>query len=208
MKEYYYDKLLNIRTRRDRNNSSGASIHYHPYEPTPYSALEKLFSEYEIKENDRIVDFGCGMGRLNFFVHYFYHASVVGIEMNKDFHEKALINQNEYLKKWKRNTDKIQFLSCLAEDYKIKETDNRFYFFHPFSIQIFRKVIQNILISVEETDRELELILYYAHDDYIYFLDNETYFNLVKEIKLPGLYERNPYEHFLIYRLDYQGKQI
>lgn len=65
------------------------------------------------------------------------------------------------------------------------------------------KVIHNILRSVEENPRDVELILYYASDDYRYFLDNQTIFELKDEIILPHLYEHNPYEKFLIYRLAY-----
>ncbi|WP_156291597.1 class I SAM-dependent methyltransferase [Oceanobacillus salinisoli] len=203
MKEYYYDKLLNIKTSNHRPFSGKHSLHYHPYEPTPYSAMEELFNKYAINQDDHIVDFGCGLGRLNFFIHYFYHASVLGIERNEDYHKIAVENKQQYVRKFKRNTDKIEFLCCLAEEYEIRANDNRFYFFHPFSIQIFRKVIQNILISVEKNRRGVDLILYYAHDDYVYFLENETLFELILEVKIPDLYERNPYERFLVYRLDY-----
>ncbi len=63
------------------------------------------------------------------------------------------------------------------------------------------KVINNILLSVENTYREIDLILYYASDDYRYFLEYQTSFELLKEIELPDLYEKNTYERFLIYRL-------
>jgi hypothetical protein len=57
------------------------------------------------------------------------------------------------------------------------------------------------LRSVEKKPREIELILYYAPEEYIYFLENQTAFELKEEIVLPELYEKNPYEKFLIYRL-------
>ncbi|HVI21194.1 MAG TPA: SAM-dependent methyltransferase, partial [Bacillus sp. (in: firmicutes)] len=49
--------------------------------------------------------------------------------------------------------------------------------------------------------REIDLILYYASEDYIYYLENDTYFELKEEIVIPELYEQNPHERFLIYRL-------
>lgn len=196
-----YEKLFHIHTRKERNDKPNKVISYHPYEPTPYEALEILFEEYDVKESDHIVDFGCGKGRLNFFIHYFYRASVTGIEMNEDFYQDAQKNRESYGKKTKQNVDCIQFFCCLAEEYQIKSTDNRFYFFNPFSIDVFRKVIDNIIISVQNNPRSVEVILYYAHEDYIYFLEDETLFELVKEVQLPHLYKRNPYERFLIYRL-------
>jgi SAM-dependent methyltransferase len=200
-KEHYYDKLLNIYTVGEQKIFNRSS-HYHRYEPTPYSGLELLFNEYPIKESDSVVDFGCGKGRLNFFIHHLFHANVAGIEMNKTFYLEAIENLSSYRKNKKIPEGKIRFYRCLAEEYPINPTNNIFYFFNPFSIQIFMKVINHILLSVERTPREIALILYYAHDDYIFYLENDTAFQLKQEIRLPGLYEWNPYERFLIYGLN------
>ncbi len=200
MIDQYYDKLLNIKTMGDQKVDSRIA-HYHRYEPTPYFGLEALFEQYKLKSSDRFVDFGCGKGRLNFYVHYLFDATVIGIEMNKTFYQEAVANQYRYREKYKKGEEKIFFQCCLAEEYAIHPSDNRFYFFNPFSIQIFIKVINNILSSVELFDREIELIVYYGSDEYIYYLENQTSFELVEEVILPRLYEHNPYERFLIYRL-------
>lgn len=200
MKEYYYDKLLGIKTGGDQNGFN-KSFHYHRYEPTPYSALEELFNNYKITSSDRIVDFGCGKGRLNFLIHYHFHATVVGIEMNEDFYQEAIENRTSYFKKTNTSNDNIHFYCCLAEEYQINALDNRFYFFNPFSIQIFMKTINNILLSVEKSERDIELILYYPSEDYIYYLENDTSFELKNEIILPYFYEHNSNERFLIYQL-------
>ncbi|HDX9588672.1 TPA: methyltransferase [Bacillus pseudomycoides] len=200
MNEQYYDAVLHIKTVGEQKGFN-KSLHYHRYEPTPYHALETLFTEYGLKSSDRVVDFGCGKGRLNFYIHHFYHASVVGIEMNETFYKEAMENRDRYIKKEKKGRDKIHFQCCLAQEYEIDPLDNKFYFFNPFSVQVFMNVINNILFSVEQVEREVELILYYPSEDYIYFLDNQTSFELKEEVILPGLYERNLNERFLVYRL-------
>lgn len=202
MEEKYYDDLFDIQTG-DYQMGFYRSLHYHHYEPTPYHALEQLFEKYKLKSSDHIVDFGCGKGRLNFFIHYFFHASVVGIEMNETFYQEALDNRMRYMKKTKRNSDNIQFQCCLAEKYEIDPLDNRFYFFNPFSVQIFMKVVNNILFSVENSPRDIELVLYYSSDDYVFFLENQTAFELKDEVVLEDLSEKNSYERFLIYRLSF-----
>jgi SAM-dependent methyltransferase len=202
MKEKYYDDLLNIFTRGDQKDFNG-SLHYHRYEPTPYSALEVLFEQYELKNSDRVVDFGCGKGRLNFYLNYRFQSTVVGIEMNKGFFEKAISNRRNYLKSSKKNDDQIHFQNCLAEEYRINPLDNRFYFFNPFSLQIFMIVLNNILLSVEKAKRDIEIILYYPSEDYIYFLNNHPSFQLKQEVLLKDLYKHNPNERFMIYRLAY-----
>lgn len=198
--DFDYDKLLHIETAEGQKKFHN-SFHYHPYEPTPYHALETLFQQYELNRGDRIVDFGCGKGRLNFYVHYLFQSDALGIEMNEGFYQEALENKKRYLHKKRGIEDKIQFCCCLAEEYPIESKDNRFYFFNPFSIQIFRQVIQNILLSVETYYRDIELILYYPAEDYIFFLENHTAFELKHEIKIPRLYEKNPSERFLIYQI-------
>lgn len=201
MKEQYYDKLLNINTCEEQKRFY-KSFHYHPYEPTPYSALETLFHQYELTSSDRIVDFGCGKGRLNFFIEHLFQAFVIGIEMNTIFYQEALKNKEGYVRKRKNSLERIHFLNCLAEEYKIGSIDNRFYFFNPFSIQIFRNVINNILLSVEQAQRNIDLILYYPSEDYIYFLEKDTAFELKQEVILADKYDQNPSERFLIYGLE------
>lgn len=198
--ESFFENLLHIKTSGSQRGFS-QSIHYHRYEPTPYSALETLFQHYEVKSSDRIVDFGCGKGRLNFYIHFRFQATVIGIEMNKMFYQEAVHNRTHYLKKMKNKGENIHFSCCLAEEYPIHPFDNRFYFFNPFSIQIFMKIVKNILLSVEQSAREIELVLYYPSEDYIYFLENRSPFQKKLEVKLPGQFEHNPNERFLIYQL-------
>ncbi|GAB6167893.1 class I SAM-dependent methyltransferase [Clostridium carnis] len=202
MEEQYYENLLNIKTCGDQKVFN-ESLHYNRYEPTSYFAFKNLFENIEIKNSDTIVDFGCGKGRLNFFANYFYDINVIGIEMNNYFYKEALNNKVQYLKKHKKINDKISFLNCFAENYKISPSDNKFYFFNPFSIQIFIKIIGNILDSLQSNEREIEIILYYPSDDYIYYLENNTAFEIKKEIKLDNLYNSDYRQKFLVYKLNY-----
>ena len=80
MNEQYYDAVLHIKTVGEQKGFN-KSMHYHRYEPTPYSGLDELLNQYEIRSSDRIVDFGCGKGRLNFYMHHKCGASAVGIEL-------------------------------------------------------------------------------------------------------------------------------
>lgn len=204
MTEQDYEKLLNIKTS-GKEKLLNNSIHYNVYEPTSYEALSILSESYSTNKNDNIVDFGCGKGRLNFYLNYFFDASVTGIEMNKFYYEEALENKLSYLKKHKIKQEKINFFHCLAEDYKINQFDNKFYFFNPFSLSIFIKVLSNIFKSLDEHERAIDLILYYPSEDFIDYLENNTSFNLIKEIKIPKRYDDDINERFLIYHLDFNN---
>ncbi len=200
MKEKYYDKLLNINTIGNQNWKS-TSTHNHPYEPTLYIALEELFENYKLKEDDHVVDFGCGMGRLIFYINYHFQSYAKGVEINERYYEEALINKINYKKKNKKYMDKINFYCDLAQQYKISYLDNKFYFFNPFSIQIFSKVIDNILESYENNIRDMDIIMYYPSNEYLDFLDYKTPFTLNKEVNLTKLYEKDHREKFVIYSL-------
>ena len=88
----------------------------------------------------------------------------------------------------------------LAEQFEILPEHNRFYFFNPFSVQIFRQVVRNILTSVKKSPREVDIILYYPMPEFKRFLHNDTPFRLINKVKLSGTVD--PKEKFLIYRLD------
>ena len=202
MKESKYEELLNIKTTGEELWSEKIK-HNHPYQATSYDALEKLFENYIVNKDDYIVDFGCGKGRLNFYINYFFKANVTGVEMDRNYYEECLINKENYLSKNKRKSSSIDFEYCYAQEYKIKDYENKFYFFNPFSVVIFSKIIDNILDSYYNNIRKIELILYYPSQDYIYYLENSTPFTLKEEVILDYLYDSDTQERFLIYELAY-----
>ncbi|KIL49275.1 class I SAM-dependent methyltransferase [Jeotgalibacillus soli] len=199
MNEQDYDRLLRIKTAGTLQLLN-QSIHYNRYEATPYEALDALFNEYELKRTDGVVDFGCGKGRLPFYVHHRFHVSVTGVEMSGPLYQDALENKAGYMQKVKKTRGFIRFERGLAEEYEVEPADNIFYFFNPFSVQIFMKVVNNILKSVEQYKRAVDLILYYPTTEYIQFLESASIFKLLKEVKVHELYDQNENERFLIFR--------
>lgn len=201
MNEKEYDNLLRIKTGGTLELLS-QSPHYNRYEATPYEALDALFEDYGILRTDGFVDFGCGKARVSFYVHHHFQASVTGIEMNGQLYQDAIENLVKYRRKNKREGGAISFDRCLAETYKIASSENKFYFFNPFSVEIFMNVIGNVLVSVERDERPVDVILYYPTTEYMQFMDNQTPFELYKEVKVERLYENDENELFLVYRLD------
>ena len=77
-REKEWDKLLQIKTSgRDEIN---ADEYHHPYEPTPYSVLERLANSGLIGKGDVVLDCGCGKGRVDFFLSYRTRSKAIGIE--------------------------------------------------------------------------------------------------------------------------------
>ena len=168
---------------------------------TLYEALDTLFEKYDLDEDDHIVDFGSGKGRIVFYINHFFRCYSNGVEMNEIYYNESLLNKSKYIQKHKKMEDKVNFYCNLSQNYNVEEKDNKFYFFNPFSVQIFMKVIENILKSFEKNPRDMDLIIYYPSDEYIQFLEYRTPFMLENEIILEELYKNDDKEKFVIYSL-------
>ena len=88
--ENQWDKLLQIQTvGRDARN---ADEYHHPYEPTDYRVLERLAERGFLGENDVLLDYGCGKGRVGFFLSYRTKAKTIGIEYDEDGLQHMIVN--------------------------------------------------------------------------------------------------------------------
>ena len=76
MEERRRDELLGIRTTGIREWTDN-NVQYNRYEGTPYDALDVLSEKYEFRDIDRVVDFGCGRGRVMFYLHNRFHLPVL-----------------------------------------------------------------------------------------------------------------------------------
>ncbi|HHU78001.1 MAG: SAM-dependent methyltransferase [Caldicoprobacterales bacterium] len=197
MSEDMYDKLLRIATT-GIGEWIYSTIHYNRYEATPYEALNLLFEEYTLSRNDKLVDFGCGRGRVAFYIHNRFNIPVTGVEVIEKTYEQALENKAAYLKDNQHISAPVNFHLGPAEDYEIKPDENRFYFFNPFSVYIFKLVVRNILDSVKVRQRTVDLILYYPRPEYELFLKKSTSFKPIKEIIIPDT--DDSFDKFLVYR--------
>src|SRR5690625_1829960 len=195
--ERKFDRKLHIKTVGLREWGKKETA-YNRYEATPYPALDKLFQVYKFDRNDRLVDFGCGRGRVTFYIHNKFKIPVTGVEAHDKTFDEVLINKQTYRRKRSHIKAPILLEYALAEQYKVNKEDNRFYFFNPFSLKIFKRVIMNILESIQENERTVELILYYPLPEFKEFLRMKTPFEMINKLKVSG--EHGKYGKFVIYR--------
>ena len=78
-----WDKLLHIKTM-GRDDSQSDQYRY-PYEPTPYSVLQRLANTGLIRKNNMLLDYGCGKGRVDFFLSYQTRCRCLGVEYDEEF---------------------------------------------------------------------------------------------------------------------------
>ncbi|TFE01665.1 class I SAM-dependent methyltransferase [Jeotgalibacillus salarius] len=192
------DHNLSIKTSSLLETVS-SSIHHNRYEATPYEGLEALSEAYSLKGRMGLVDYGCGKGRVSFYFHHLFGLNVTGVEMNPRLYQAAMENQAAYLAKRKLKKGSIQFEHAYAEKYEVQADQDVFYFFNPFSVQLFTAVINLISVSLEKYPRNATIILYYPTVEYIHQLEENTGFELVEQVPVPGLVENNHNERFLIF---------
>lgn len=199
MGEKSFDKALRIKTMGLREWRNRAE-EYNRYEATPYKALEVLFQHYRLDKSDSVVDFGCGRGRLLFYIHNRFQIPVTGIEANELTFREAIDNKARYRLRAKHIKAPIRIKYGQAESYRIMPADNVFYFFNPFSIKIFRKVVHNI-VEQANSQQALDIILYYPLPQFKKHLTMHTPFKLINKIRVAK--PQDKMEKFLIYRSSY-----
>ena len=193
--EKAWDKLLQIKTTgRDEVNSDEYRF---PYEPTPYSVLERLAGSGLIRKDDVVLDYGCGKGRVDFFLAHQLGAKTIGIEYDERIYRSALENQMTVIPK-----AKADFVLTRAETYVVPQEVRHCYFFNPFSVEILHKVMNKITDSYYASSREMFLFFYYPSDEYISYLMTVDELEFYDEIECEDLFGgKDPRERILIFQL-------
>ena len=182
--EKTWDKLLQIKTTgRDDSNSDQ---YRYPYEPTPYSVLMRLANSGLIHKKDVVLDYGCGKGRVDFFLSYQTKAKTIGIEYDERIYQSALDNQQTAV-----SGVKTEFVLAKAEEYAVPPEVNRYYFFNPFSVELLQKVMARIIESYYENPREMFLFFYYSSEEYVSHLMTVDELEFYDEINCSDLFGTN-----------------
>lgn len=216
-KELNWDRKLNIQTTG--RDDSAADAYHHPYEPTPYSVLERLAESGYIERDSVVVDYGCGKGRVGFFLHHALGCKTIGLEYDERIFLQAVQNRTSYVESVRsglinaelfRRMDEegdaqVTFLCKNAAEYEPSDADC-FYFFNPFSVEILRSVLAKILDSYYEDPRTMRLFFYYPDDEYVAYLmaggTGTEMLDFVDEIDCRDLFRgKNKRERVLIFEI-------
>lgn len=193
--EIRWDKLLHIQTMgRDDSNSDQ---YRYPYEPTPYSVLERLANTGYIRKNNTLLDYGCGKGRVDFFLSYQTRCRSIGIEYDERIYQKAVENKDKAVSGGRTSMELAN-----AEILAVPENADRMYFFNPFSVEILEKVMTRILESYYQNPRAIQLFFYYPSDEYISYLMTIDELMFVDEISCNDLFPgQDPRERIVIFEM-------
>lgn len=195
MNEEKWDRLLQIRT--SGRDDSHADQYRYPYEPTPYCVLERLADSGYLRKGNTLLDYGCGKGRVEFFLSWQTRCRSIGIEYDERIYEKAAENQ-----KRAAAAGRVTFELANAEQFQVPEEADRIYFFNPFSLEILQKVISRIIASYYAAPREILLFFYYPSDEYISFLMTVDELTFSDEIDCGDLFQgKDPRERIVIFEI-------
>lgn len=181
MDEDKWDRLLKIRTA-GRDDSQADQYRY-PYEPTPYSVLERLANSGYIRKRNTLLDYGCGKGRVDFFLAWQTGCRTIGVEYDERIFEKARDNARTAAR-----AERTAFELADAEYFPVPEQVDRIYFFNPFSLEILRKVMGRVRESWYGSPREILLFFYYPSDEYISYLMTVEELDFLDEIDCRDLF--------------------
>jgi SAM-dependent methyltransferase len=165
--EVELDRFLKIKTN-GRDDSVSNHINF-PYEATPYCILQILANSGYISKRDKIIDFGCGKGRVDFYLAYSVKVKMIGVEFDTRLYNSALKNSQTAL-----SSARVSFVNCDARDYVIDSDITGAYFFNPFNVEVLECVINNLRRSKNENDREIKLFFYYPSKEYLEYLNSQS----------------------------------
>ena len=139
--------------------------------------------EHVIRKGNTLLDYGCGKGRVDFFLSAQTRCQSIGVEYDDRIYAKAMEN-----KKAAASGARTEFVLESAENFPVPVEVDRVYFFNPFSLEILRKAMARLLESCYENPREIQLFFYYPSDAYISYLMTVPELEFLDEIDCMDLF--------------------
>ena len=126
-----------------------------PMNQRQYSVLERLANTGIIRKGNTLLDYGCGKGRVDFFLAYQTRCRSIGVEYDERIYNKAIENKEKAI-----SAGRVAFKAENAEYFLYQEKVDRIYFFNPFSLEILQKSdTQDTRILLRKTKRDKTTVL-------------------------------------------------
>lgn len=191
-----WEKKLGIETGTARHEKDDSN--HSRYEPTPYAVLMRLAQSGLIGRENMLVDYGCGKGRVSFFMSHATGCKSIGVEYDAHLYAAAMEN----LLRFAGRRELIDMAHENAETFDASGADC-FYFFNPFSVRILSSVLGRIYESYYAQQRPVKLFFYYALDEYLSLLMTEPLLRFEGEIDCRDLFHNDDArEKILIFSIE------
>jgi SAM-dependent methyltransferase len=131
------------------------------YEGTPTIPFCRLMALMDFPRDSVFVDFGSGKGKALIAASLFGFKKVVGVEFSKELCEISRRNVENYIVRKKDIVTEFEIFEIDAVNYRIRDDENIFYFYNPFTENVLIKVLCNIINS--NLNKPRKILIIYCH---------------------------------------------
>ena len=136
------------------------------YVPTSRFVVPRVLRRIGVRPDDVFIDFGSGKGRVVYQAAQFPFKRVIGVEIAEELNRIARYNVDHNRKRLA--CEDVELVTEDAARYQVPDDVTVAYFYHPFEGQIFARVIDNLVASLDRSPRQLRVIyLYPKGADYL-----------------------------------------
>lgn len=132
----------------------------HKYGPLQIPFFWRVFGTGgPVLDRNCYVDFGCGKGRTLILAALCGFARVIGVEYSRDLCDQCNHNIEKFRSR-AGTSARFEVVHADAADYVIPEDASTLVFYDPFSLAVFRNVVQNIETSLRRAPRPLYIVFF------------------------------------------------
>jgi Histone methylation protein DOT1 len=129
------------------------------HDPSSWLAVRKALTSLEIEPTDVLADFGSGLGRVVLVASTLPFARVIGVEVSEQLNEQARANLDK--SRARRRCGAIELVTTDATAWEIPPDLTVAYLYSPFTGEVFARVLDNLIASVDEHPRPLRVVYNY-----------------------------------------------
>lgn len=132
------------------------------HDPSDRIAIRKALARLRVGPDDVFVDFGSGLGRALLVASTLPFRRVVGIELSAELNARA--RRNLVRSRIRRRADKVEVITADALEWPVPPDLTVAYLYCPFTGDVFGRVMDKLLQSVDEYPRPLRLVYNYPFE--------------------------------------------
>lgn len=150
------------------------------YAPTGRREIQWIFGRLPLQNDDVLVDYGCGKGRVLLVAYTHHFERIVGVELSRELSDIARTNVEKYCR---HDPTRVEVLNCDAATHQLRDDETVFFFYNPFGPVVIDAALQNICDSLHRRNRSAWLI--YVNPKWRGVVDRNNAFSLEHQFDLP-----------------------
>ena len=181
IEDWWFDLRYGTETTADRVDQTRKGWETDPdnrtYLATRPKCVRRAFSALQVKDfrDYTFIDFGSGKGRALLMAADLEFKRLVGIELRKELHDKALENLKN---RKKARTINIESINMNALDFEYSTGNLVLYFSNPFGEDVLRTVLNNLGRSLESNPRDVLVVFAMYVPDFMQLADTLPFLSL------------------------------